>query len=653
MTGDTAEPQAFSIGGRRVLLCSCGGTVPLDGTAIARLADGIGLTDEDGAEPRIHHALCLEAPATLRRLGAGDAPPLIACGQEVAALRAAWAASGAQGEPLFADIRDAGGWSDEADRATPKMLALLAAALVETPAPDLLSVGPSRAVVVLGHEQQAVGAAARLAENFDVTLVLEPGAEVLPSARASYRTRLGRLRAASGAIGRFHLDLAEHAVAAPWSRDRLLPGSQVTAGLAADLVLDLRGVPGPFPAARLGWLRADPARPGAVAEALLDLQDMAGAIAVPRAVEQRRERCVHAAAGRVTCTRCLDVCPTGALTSAGAAVALDPLICGGCGGCAAVCPTAALRYAAPPLAVTLRRAAVLLNVYRAAGGEGAVLLLHDGGASAEALAALARRGPGLPAHVLPLAVPHPTQLGAEPLLTMLALGAMRLLVWDAGPDAAAEGAGLRTAMAMAEAMLAAIGFGAGRLGRIDEQDPLLLCAALGDDPCGDAVPPAEALDLDSAPEARLRASLDHLAAAAGVAASEVALPSGAPCGGVDVSAACTLCLACTRACPTGALEGEPRSQVLTFQESACVQCGLCAAVCPEQAITLRPRLAPDAALRRVLVQDEVAICAKCGRPYGGRRTIDRVIARLRQVSPGLPQRELDRLRSCDACRIGF
>jgi ferredoxin len=142
------------------------------------------------------------------------------------------------------------------------------------------------------------------------------------------------------------------------------------------------------------------------------------------------------------------------------------------------------------------------------------------------------------------------------------------------------------------------------------------------------------------------------AAAGGDVASEVALPSGAPCGGLDVSAACTLCLACTRACPTGALEGEPRSQVLTFQESACGPCGLCAAVCPEQAITLRPRLSPDAALRRVLVQDEVAICARCGRPCGGRRTIERVIARLRQVSPGLPQRGLERLRSCDPCRIG-
>lgn len=651
MTGPVAVPPALSIGGRRVLLCSCGGTIPLDGAEIARLADRIGLTDEDGAAPSIHHALCLEAATALRRAGEGEAPPLIACGQEVAALRAAWAASDAQGEPLFVDIRDAGGWSDEADRATPKMLALLAAALVETPAPDLLSVGPARSVVVLGHGQQAFDAAARLADDFDVTLVLEPGAEVLASARIAHRTRLGRLRTASGAIGRFHLDLAEHAVVAPWSRDGVLPESAVTTGLAADLVLDLRGVPGPFPTARLGWLRADPARAGAVAEALLDLQDMAGAIAVPRAVEQRRERCVHSAAGRVTCTRCLDVCPTGALTSAGAAVALDPLICGGCGGCTAVCPTAALRYAAPPLTVTLRRAAVMLDVYRAAGGEGAVLLLHDGGANADVLSALARRGPGLPAHVLPLALPHPTQLAAEPLLTMLALGAARVLVCDAAPEAEAEAAGLRSAMRMADAMLAAIGLGAGRLGCVDARDPHSLHVALGDGGPVDQLPPSEALDLTGSPEVRLRASLDHLAAVSGLAGSAVALPAGAPCGGLDVSDACTLCLACTRACPTGALDGVPRDQVLTFQESACVQCGLCAAVCPEQAITLRPRLAPDAALRRVLVHDEVALCASCGRPFGGRRTIEGVIARLRQVSPGLPQRELERLRSCDACRI--
>jgi len=626
--------------------------MPLMPEEIARLAARSGMAEEDNPGPDIHHALCLSSPQELRQLGEGDVPPLIACGQAVAALRAAWASSGAGGEPLFVDIRDAAGWSAEARSATPKILALLAAALVEVPSPDVVAVPAAREIVVLGRGQETIDAAARLAEAFSTTVVLEPDGEAVPPARWPQRVLLGRLRDASGAIGRFHIRLVDPAAAAPWSRDTTLPAARVASGLTADLVLDLRQRPGPFTAARLGWLRADPDRPGAVAEALLALQDMAGEIAVPRAIEQRREVCAHAAGGGVNCTRCLDVCPTGALTSAGAAVALDPLICGGCGGCAAVCPTAALRYTAPPLAVTLRRVAVLLGVHRAAGGDRPVLLLHGGGAGEDVLSALARRGPGLPANVLPLALPHPTQLSAEALLTMLALGAMRVIVWDASPDAEAEAAGLRAAMAMARAMLSAIGLAEGRLALISAREPEALYGAVAEDALLDQLPPIEAPDLDAMPEARLRASLGHLAAITGRATKAVALPAGAPCGGLDVSEACTLCLACTRACPTHALDGDPRTQVLTFQESACVQCGLCAAVCPERAITLVPRLGgQDAFLRKVLVQDEVALCTECGRPHGGRRAIEAVIARLRAMSPELPERELARLRRCDACRL--
>lgn len=653
MTEARAGQPPFAIAGRRVLLCSCGGTMPLRPEAVSRLAIAAGMVaEEEAAPPAIAQALCQMPPDALRRLGEGEAPPLIACGQEVAALRAAWTAAGAAGEPLFADIRDAGGWSAEAAQATPKILALLAAALVEPPSPDLLAAGPARSAVVLGRGQEALEAATRLAESLEVTLVLEAAAGLLLPARRACRILRGRLRGASGAIGRFHLDIAGLAALAPWARSADDVTEAADAGLAADLVLDLRGAAAPFPAERLGWVRADPDRPGAVAGALLALLDMAGEIAVPRAVATRRERCVHAAGGRVQCTRCLSVCPTGALRSDGAAVTLDPLVCGGCGGCAAVCPTGALRYAAPPLATTLRRIAVALGVHRMAGGPPPVLLLHGGGAEAEILAALARSGPGLPAAVLPLAVEHPTQFGVEPLLAIIALGARRVVLWNASPEAAAEGAGLAAALRMAEDMLAALGLGRGRLALCDAAAPEGLLAALAPAPGVAAVAAMEAFEPEAPGAARLRASLDHLRVQAGLDDGAVALPAGAPCGGLDVSAACTLCLACTRACPTEALQGDPRAQRLTFQESACVQCGLCAAICPEGAIALRPRIAgPEAGLRRVLAEDEVALCAVCGRPVGGRRAIEGVIARLRGLSPALGEQDLARLYRCDACRL--
>ncbi|MFX5757020.1 4Fe-4S binding protein, partial [Acinetobacter baumannii] len=76
------------------------------------------------------------------------------------------------------------------------------------------------------------------------------------------------------------------------------------------------------------------------------------------------------------CTRCLDLCPTGAITPADDAVAIDPAICAGCGACAAACPTGAAAYALPPVDGLMRRLRALITTYRAAGGHHGIVLLH-------------------------------------------------------------------------------------------------------------------------------------------------------------------------------------------------------------------------------------------------------------------------------------
>src|SRR5205085_1154417 len=76
-------------------------------------------------------------------------------------------------------------------------------------------------------------------------------------------------------------------------------------------------------------------------------------------------------------SRCLDLCPTGAIAPAGDHVAIDAFICAGCGQCAAVCPTGAAAYALPPTDALMRRLRALLTTYRQAGGSNAVVLVHD------------------------------------------------------------------------------------------------------------------------------------------------------------------------------------------------------------------------------------------------------------------------------------
>jgi ferredoxin len=134
----------------------------------------------------------------------------------------------------------------------------------------------------------------------------------------------------------------------------------------------------------------------------------------------------------------------------------------------------------------------------------------------------------------------------------------------------------------------------------------------------------------------------------------IPLLDGAPYGAllVDVEA-CTLCLSCAGLCPSGALGDDPDRPVLTFTEDACLQCGLCATICPENAITLEPRLDPsDAALSpRVMKEEEPYACIECGRPFGVRSTVERIVAKLEGHALFKNSDNARLIRMCDDCRV--
>src|SRR5262249_52936948 len=138
-----------------------------------------------------------------------------------------------------------------------------------------------------------------------------------------------------------------------------------------------------------GYVRADPGDPAAVLRAVLKARDLVGTFDKPRYVTFTEHLCAHSRSRIVGCNRCLDLCPTGAITPAGDHVAIDAAVCAGCGQCAAVCPTGAASYALPPADALMRKLRTLLTVYREAGGDNPVVLLHDedhGGVLIDALA---------------------------------------------------------------------------------------------------------------------------------------------------------------------------------------------------------------------------------------------------------------------------
>jgi ferredoxin len=559
----------------------------------------------------------------------------------------------------YANIRETAGWSKDGAAAGPKMAALLAAAAEPTPELAFVNLTSDGVILIYGRDEQAIEAGNLLKDHLDVTVLIRPPAHVPPPRVTDFPVVRGAIRSAKGHLGAFELMVDGYAQPTPSSRGALsFPTTRDGAVSRCDLVLDISGSAPLFTASDLrdGYLRADPGDPAAVLKAVLKARDLVGSFDKPRYVAYSADLCAHSRSKIVGCTRCLDLCPTGAITPAGDHVAIDAYICAGCGQCAAVCPTGAAAYALPPADALMRKLRSLLTAYRDAGGaQAAIVLLHDEAHGVPLIDALARFGDGLPANVLPIAVNEVTQVGLEAIAAALAYGAgaVRLLV-RAKPRH--DTAGLERTLALAEPILAGLGFGVGRAATIETDDPDSLADALRAIGSPDAAPrPASFLPIGPKRDV-LRLALRELQRAAPAPVDVVALPAGAPFGAVEINVeGCTLCLACVAACPTGALGDNPERPMLRFAEDACVQCGLCKATCPEKVITLRPQLDFRAATAsaRVLKEEEPFHCIRCNKPFGVKSTIERVSAKLEGkhwMFQNSAQR-LDVIKMCEDCRV--
>ena len=404
---------------RTILVCSCEDTMPLDADALQRGCRG--------AEVKTARQLCRAELDRFRAAAAGGAPITVGCTQE-APLFAEVVGEGAPAI-AFANVRETAGWSSAAGKAGPKMAALLAAAA--EPLPDVPFVGlTSEGVTLLyGRDERAIEAANLLKDHLDIT-VLITGTTGLPPPRVTdFPVVKGTIRSAQGYLGAFELVVDDYAAPKPSSRSALQFGPARDGAVSrCDLVLDLSGGAPLFPAADLrdGYLRADPNDPAAMLRAVLKARDLVGTFDKPRYVTFTEDLCAHSRSKIVGCRRCLDLCPTGAITPAGDHVAIDAQVCAGCGQCAAACPTGAAAYALPSADALMRKLRVLLSTYREAGGVAPILLLHDEAHGGALIDALARHGDGLPANVLPLAVNEVTQIGLETVAAAFAYGASAL-----------------------------------------------------------------------------------------------------------------------------------------------------------------------------------------------------------------------------------
>ncbi len=531
---------------------------------------------------------------------------------------------------------------------SPKQVALLACESEPVPPGRALTLEGGGRTLVIGEGKDALEAAHKLSADAGVSVLLS---KPLDSITASgFDVYAGKPLSVQGHFGAFQVQIRELT-----SLQTSPESGTVVSGesnIETDVILDLSRSPSLLAAPHLrdGYIRADPRKPGAVEEAVSEIKNLKGTFEKPIFVEVRNDRCAHARSKRIGCTRCLDTCPPSALSPGTDHVDLDPYACAGCGSCASVCPTGALRIDHPAEEATLRKLRTLLRTFRESGGTSPLLILHGEGFAEQMLEAVKENG-DLPEHVLPFPLGEITRAGTELFWISLAYGAERIIcILD--PARADEQTPLKEGTRLANTLTEALGAGSPVV-LFDEPDPETLRKTLDAPMHGTRHPCADFLALGERREVA-RHALRHLHAHAPNAPNVIALPSGAPYGEIEVSDACTLCLACVGGCPTGALQDDPDTPKLGFLEEACIQCGICRNTCPEDAITLHPRLSlkDTAHSVRTLREEEPFACVSCGKPFGVRKSIERTIERLAgHAMLSADPRMAQRLRMCADCRV--
>ncbi|VAW11894.1 Iron-sulfur cluster-binding protein [hydrothermal vent metagenome] len=634
---------------REILVCNCKQTMALDSTQLGKALGG--------KAPVIHNHLCRSGIKAYEQALAGGEKLLVACTQEAPLFSEIANETGGQADVRFVNIRENAGWCDARAAPHAKIAALLAAAKYTSKPARLRSISSDGLCLVYGRGAQALETARLLADRLSVTLLLTDADDLVLPTALDLPIVKGRITTALGGLGGFEVTVDGYASLLPSSRGQL-EFAMPRDGARSDcsLILDLSGGTPLFTGhkRRDGYIHADPGDPAAVLRAAFALSDMVGEFEKPIYVHYDAEICAHGRSRITGCSKCLDTCPAGAITEAGDGVNIDPVICGGCGICAAVCPTGAVAAAYPPRADTIARLQIYLGTYGKAGGDRPIPLIHDGGFGADLIAAMARFGRGLPAHVLPFDVHAPTSFGHVEMLAAFAAGAERLVILT-NPKHLDELAGIHAERELAEALLAGFGYGAtARITILSENDPDIAQAALYAFEPLDPVP-ASPWQVTGNKREVARTLFAKLAEAGRSAETVIALPQGAPYGRLEIDAgACTLCMACVSACPASALFDNPDLPQLQFVESACVQCGLCVRTCPETAITLTPRLnlAPAALGLEVLYKEEPFSCIECGKLFATKSTIEHISAKLAGKHWMFQDDEQSKLiKMCDDCRV--
>jgi len=395
----------------------------------------------------------------------------------------------------------------------------------------------------------------------------------------------------------------------------------------------------------------------AIADVIETLPDMLGTFDKPKYFRLNNDICAHSSRGVSGCTRCVDACPAGALSSNGHAIEINPFLCQGVGTCATACPTEAITYALPDPEKTQNFIYRLLNSYQMAGGVKPTILFF-GNRDEENVAA---KLPSLPSNVIPIALEELATVGVDTWFSALIYGAHQvLLATNIAYMPATIDRVLKDELAIANNFLTELGFEADRICLFELSSAAEFVAfpasllPVVDNKIAVMDSGVLAEQLSGTKREKLFSALDRLHAQSTVRPTLSSVPENAPYGSVECKTDdCTLCMGCVAVCPTRALHAVGGRPGLQFKEQDCVQCGLCEKACPEQVISLKPGVNWDAESRQNTVmihEEEPACCLSCGKAFAPASMIQMLTEKLQGHSQ-FQGDAIRRLSMCEDCRV--
>lgn len=330
------------------------------------------------------------------------------------------------------------------------------------------------------------------------------------------------------------------------------------------------------------------------------------------------------------CSKCVEVCPTVAITKDDATkhLTFSQIDCHGCGGCISVCPSGAVDYA-PSSRETIYEMAQFVK--------GQIPLVIPEKMDIKEL------NIDLKEDVLPFAIEGEKFLHEGTFLTLLQESGAQVIFYT---DFLSKGS--RDAIHILNQVYQK------KYGK----DAILL--AMDEDELRDALEQACFIDGSSfsfnegsSKKREIFAiRLSHI-----VGNEDLGTVSTGPhvhYGHVKVNeSACTLCLACVGACNVNALFADTSDNTLRLNPSLCTSCGYCEVSCPEKdCLSIEEdviKLSPTWFKEEILAQDELFACVECGKEFATTKAVEKIAAVMAPIFKADPIKERT-LYCCENCK---